>query len=201
MPARPRPASGLVRFPAEVGVRRLLPPQYRASTVRTACIPKRPARDARDMAAWSGLCARFTSDEAGATEVLGVVLMVAVTVVLATSAAPALMDLTDDVPRPPTATFAFEQPDCDNPATLQVVHVAGESIDASELYLRSQELDLHGSWANPHNYETNLGGDGTVDAGDTATMCAADFSGVAVRVVWRSDSGKSMVLATWRGGE
>lgn len=140
---------------------------------------------------------RLVADDAGATEVIGVVLLVAVTVVLASTAAPALMSYTDAMTTYPSATFAFEQSDCDKTA-LEVAHVAGDTIDASNLYLRSPHLDLHGSWADPEGYSVHGAGDGTVAAGDTATVCGKNLDDATVRVVWESEKGKSVVLARWR---
>ncbi len=140
---------------------------------------------------------RFTSDEAGATEVIGVVLLVAVTVVLASTAAPALMSYTDTMTTYPSATFAFDQSDCEK-TELRVTHVAGDAVDASNLYLRSPDVHLSGSWADPHGYAVHGAGDGTIAAGDAAVICAKGLDDATVRVVWESEKGKSVVLATWR---
>jgi flagellin-like protein len=140
----------------------------------------------------------FASDDAGATEVIGVVLMVAVTVVLASAAAVPLESYTGAVTAYPLATFAFDHTQCDKGETLEVTHLAGDAVNASELYLRSPDLHLTGSWADPHGYEVSGADDGKIEAGDTARICGGSFDDATVRVVWKSGDGESIVLGTWR---
>lgn len=140
-------------------------------------------------------------DETGVSPVIGVVLMVAITVMLAATAQTFVFSYTEDLNQrqSPQAGFSFETGDCgDEP--LLVTHTGGDVIDADQLYIRSPDLSLSGPFSDPSGYETTTGDDGNVKAGDTATVCTDDLDGITVQVVWVSETGDdAVVLAEWNG--
>ncbi|RKD97700.1 type IV pilin [Halopiger aswanensis] len=148
------------------------------------------------------------ADRTAVSSVVGVLLLIAITVVLAGVVHTFAFSLADDnLQTYPTAGVSIDaDADCtDEKATgLVATHVAGDSIPADELYLESvgENPELSGSWATPDGYSTAGVDDGTVSAGDTATVCAKDddLEETTVQVVWQADSGaRSLVLAEWDG--
>lgn len=142
----------------------------------------------------------FFGDKTAVSPVIGVVLMVGVAVLLASTVHVFVFSFADEVePKPPHAGFTFETSECgDEP--LSVTHAGGDSIEADQLYLRSPDLSLSGPFSDPSDYSTVGIDDGTVDTGDRATICTEDLDGVTVRVVWVPESGgRSVILAEWTG--
>ncbi|AEH37316.1 type IV pilin [Halopiger xanaduensis] len=146
----------------------------------------------------------LSDDRTAVSSVVGVLLLIAITVVLAGVVHTFAFSLADDTLQTyPTAGVSIDaDADCDDEKATGLVatHVAGDSIPANELYLEttSDDPDLSGSWAAPDEYATAGVDDGTVSAGDTATVCAKEdaLEGTTVQVVWRAESdARSLVLA------
>ena len=142
--------------------------------------------------------------------VIGVVLMVALTIVLAGTVHAFVFGIADDnLHDQPMAGFSFETDatECKGDG-LSVTHVSGDTIPADQLYLRSDALSKatgdtpSGSWTAPGGYTTSGLEDGAVSAGSSATLCVGEggLEDETVQVVWRSESGeRSAVLAEWDG--
>ncbi|MFP8952133.1 type IV pilin [Natrialbaceae archaeon A-arb3/5] len=138
---------------------------------------------------------RAFGDERAASQVLGVILMIAVTVSLAGVVHAHAVDFGDqNLHEPaPKAAFTVENADCSG---TQITHEAGDSIPADELYVRSPELSISGPWADPTGYSTAGTADGTVQAGDRATLCNVDSKEFEIQLVWKSDQNdRSVVLS------
>lgn len=136
------------------------------------------------------------NDRRGVTPVVGVALLLAITVLLAGVVTVYAVDLGDQhLAEPaPMAAFTTETGTCAG-TEVTVVHQAGETIPADELYLQSAEKPLSGSWAKPNGYETHGVGDGVVRSGDRATVCVDASSAVSLEVVWHAaESDRSAVL-------
>jgi len=127
----------------------------------------------------------FTDDSA-VSPVIGVILMVAITVILAAVIGAFVLNLGQGVQQTaPQASFNFDYTN----DSVDVTHETGDSIEANLLNVTSS--------ANI-NY-SNVGGfddfaDGTtVSAGTTATynLTSAEWSGETVRVVWESENGEN----------
>ncbi|GAB3665964.1 type IV pilin [Halopiger thermotolerans] len=149
-----------------------------------------------------------SDDRTAVSSVVGVLVLIAITVVLAGVVHAFAFGLADDTLQTyPTAGVSIDaDADCDDEKATGLIatHIAGDSIPADELYLKAagDDLELSGSWADPDGYSTAAVDDGAVSAGDTATVCAKDetLEETTVRVVWRADSGtRSLVLAEWDG--
>lgn len=146
----------------------------------------------------------LSDDRTAVSSVVGVLILIAITVVLAGVVHTFAFGLADDnLQTYPTAGVSIDaDADCDDGKATGLVatHVAGDSIPADELYLESvgEGPELSDSWADPDGYATTGIDDGTVSAGDTATVCAKDdtLEETTVQVVWRAESGaRSLVLA------
>jgi flagellin-like protein len=115
--------------------------------------------------------------------VVGVALVVALTVVLATVVSATALGFGTLAAPTPTARFTFDH---DERAGLVVTHDGGRAIPAAELAIAGEDPDgvaAFGPWAAA----------GTVGAGDATTLTGVDGDEV-VRVVWSRD-GRSAVLA------
>ena len=156
-----------------------------------------------------GTGTRFDSADTAVAPVVGVLLMIALTVVLAGTVHAVAFGIADDnLHAQPMAGFSFESDpaDCKGDG-LSAMHVAGDTIPADELYLRSTATGAKadapsGSWADPNGYATRGLEDGTVGAGASATLCTGEgaLEGGTVRVVWRSSSGERSAVLAERNG-
>lgn len=161
---------------------------------------------------------QLVHDGDAVSPVVGVILMVAVTVILAAVAGSFVLGLGEETRgAPPQAGFEFEYAD-DNgdPAggtydQLRITHVSGATIDVERLSLRSSapigsgpangsdpdytdEIDLDGS----------VGPASTVSAGDSlyvsTDVSEQELDDLTVRIVYTDVSGTNSVpLATWNG--
>lgn len=122
---------------------------------------------------------KLLGDDEAVSPVIGVILMVAITVILAAVIGTFVLGLGDQVSdTTPSASFTFDYDD-DN-SKLTITHDGGDSIEASNLEIKSDA----GSINIPTSFTS------TVSAGDSAT---ADGVGPSetVRVVFNSDDGES----------
>lgn len=144
----------------------------------------------------------FRTDDSGVSPVVGVILMVAITVLLAATAATFFLDLGSSgamSEQTPQAAFTFDY-EAGSPDTLTIEHRSGDSIRAGSLYVTVSGA----STGNGQHAFTSLGGapaaGSEITAGTRATFSAAslDLSDATVTVNWRSpDNGRSVQLATW----
>ena len=142
-------------------------------------------------------------DERAVSPVIGVILMVAITVILAAVIGTFVLGLGDQVQTTsPSASFSFDF-DRSTDNTTTVTHDGGDGIDAEELVMRG---DLNAS-SNGASWAQNASVGDTVRAGDSATVASdgngdfgwEDYSdGDQLRVVWEdADSDSSSTLGRW----
>jgi flagellin-like protein len=166
----------------------------------------------------------FTDDDA-VSPVIGVILMVAITVILAAVIGTFVLGLGDQVSNTsPTASFSFDYSNSSgNPGdTLEVTHDGGDRIDASLVNASVTGADVQDVDAGNHESANHVGttfsGASEVSAGTSDTLDINDFnfgggsiatgadhldlSGATVRVVWSSSNGgDSATLGKWSGPE
>lgn len=146
------------------------------------------------------------NDDEAVSPVIGVILMVAITVILAAVIATFVLGLGDQISSTaPQASFSFDYSEgefhdddqgTDEDGMLTVTHNGGSSINAGELFIRGA-TGSNGDWTTAGNApygdsssEVNAGNDIKVDVsgGDT------------VRVTYESsDGGDSATLGKWTG--
>ncbi|MFC6973978.1 type IV pilin [Halomicroarcula sp. GCM10025709] len=146
-------------------------------------------------------------DDNAVSPVIGVILMVAITVILAAVIATFVLGLGDQVSNTaPQATFSFDYEagagNGNGDGSLTVVHDGGDSIVASELFLRGSTATgtntYTGSWDQVNNSNSGLGQAGEVRAGTSVSTQVG--SGDTVRIVYQSsDGGNSATLGRWTG--
>ncbi|MFC7205421.1 type IV pilin [Haloferax namakaokahaiae] len=125
---------------------------------------------------------KFLTESRAVSPVIGVILMVAITVILAAVIGTFVLGLGDQVgDTAPQASFSFEYNETSEMMTI--THESGEAI-------ATENLNVSVS-SNPGVTPTiNDGGDGQLSAGETIVV---DTDGLAdgdtVRVIWTSESG------------
>jgi flagellin-like protein len=159
------------------------------------------------------------TDDDAVSPVIGVILMVAITVILAAVIGTFVLGLGDQVSNTsPTASFTFEFTDASSGTTdsLDVTHDGGDQITASQLTFAASGVvekndgtndDLSVASSNAWPDASSAGPNDDVGAGSTATIDNSlfqdapgssgdgfnsgevDLSGATVRVVWSSPNG------------
>jgi len=136
-------------------------------------------------------------DDDAVSPVIGVILMVAITVILAAVIATFVLGLGDQISSTaPQASFSFDYEESGGGAydgNLTVTHNGGNSITANELFIRGAAA-TNGDWATIDGYGTNS----DINAGDSVTVEVN--SGDTVRVTFESSGGgDSATLGKWAG--
>ncbi|ELZ93616.1 type IV pilin [Haloferax sulfurifontis] len=134
----------------------------------------------------------FADDDA-VSPVIGVILMVAITVILAAVIGTFVLGLGDQVSETaPQATFSFDYDSTSGSELLTITHETGDAIDPARLEVVSPTIGTV-SWSN-------TGSDSLVNAGDSQEFSSGTAipSGETVRIVWTSESGStSATLQSW----
>jgi flagellin-like protein len=131
------------------------------------------------------------TDESAVSPVIGVILMVAITVILAAVIGSFVLNLGGSLQQTaPQASFAFDYED----QNVTITHETGDSIEASQL--NATVSDGTFDYGTSDKFEDEA--DGTISAGDSATYeYGSNWGGETVRVVWESDNGEnSATLST-----
>jgi flagellin-like protein len=150
-------------------------------------------------------------DEDAVSPVIGVILMVAITVILAAVIASFVLGLGDQAQQTtPQASFSFDYSETGtNVGELRVTHDGGDTIDADSLYIRGTNLD-----ADTNNGDGNTGlwtstavgySNSEVSAGNSVLLGGTDDEvpdNYDVRVVFETPEGdQSATLASDTGPE
>ena len=163
---------------------------------------------------------RLLTDDEAVSPVIGVILMVAITVILAAVIGTFVLGLGDQVGNTaPQASFTFDYADnTDGADVLEITHDGGDSISDAALAVTSDTTFQQGDG----NTTTDAGAtsvgldessattpwgqtDGEYAAGDTFAITAdtpgtTSLDGATVRVVWSAEGGdSSATLGKWEG--
>ncbi|ADE01922.1 type IV pilin [Haloferax volcanii] len=137
---------------------------------------------------------KFLSESRAVSPVIGVILMVAITVILAAVIGTFVLGLGDQVgDTAPQASFSF---DYDGAQEITITHESGDSIASDELSV------VIPSGLTADTVSKKTGSDDSMNAGDTIVveLAAGDEleDGDQVRLVWTSESGSnSATLQTY----
>ena len=138
---------------------------------------------------------KFLSESRAVSPVIGVILMVAITVILAAVIGTFVLGLGDQVgDTAPQASFSFNY----DGTELTITHESGSQIDGDLVTIAG---DVNVTDAGDGNKWSTLGSD-TISAGESVVVQDTDEDGFAsgdtVRVVWTSESGSnSATLQRW----
>jgi flagellin-like protein len=149
------------------------------------------------------------SDDRAVSPVIGVILMVAITVILAAVIGTFVLGLGDQVSQTtPNASFSFDYTaeSGSNNDTLDIAHSGGDTLEANEVNVSvtggGNVTEGSYSWNNDFS-----GGD-SVSAGSSVTIDGSvigsgdpvRLNNATVRVVWQAAEGDSSAqLGTWSG--
>jgi len=131
-------------------------------------------------------------DDRAVSPVIGVILMVAITVILAAVIGTFVLGLGDQVQSTtPQASFGFDSSDAKQNVTI--THQSGDSIEASSLSISSTRTFVEGNFDSFSGDSVSAGTTVEITAGDASD--ADDFAGETVRVIYDSpDSDSSSTL-------
>lgn len=145
---------------------------------------------------------RFTSpdDDRAVSPVIGVILMVAITVILATMVGSVFLDFAGQISeQPPQAAFEYKFDDEENEVT--VTHASGEQIDSSSL-----RILVDGTEAYPDEEgEYEVDEFSSLRAGDSIDITydgEGDRPEASIRIVWENpatDSANTLDSREWPG--
>jgi flagellin-like protein len=155
-------------------------------------------------------------DDEAVSPVIGVILMVAITVILAAVIGTFVLGLGNDLgSNAPQASFTFDfdeasdatssgMLDCgdasgagaDGEGKLTISHDGGDRIEAGQLSITgSSDSGANGKWSD---CGSTYGADSDISAGDTLQIAASGAD--TIRVVWESSNGgDSATLGKWAG--
>ncbi|WP_276247913.1 type IV pilin N-terminal domain-containing protein [Haladaptatus sp. YSMS36] len=137
----------------------------------------------------------FTEEDA-VSPVIGVILMVAITVILAAVIGTFVLGLGDQVgDTGPQTQFSF---DYDGSDILTITHESGDKIKASEITIKDADGDINVAWGASSSFVT--AGD-SVDVGSSGLGSTAVETDDTVRLIWQSGSSDSSTLQKWEGPE
>lgn len=164
---------------------------------------------------------QLLDDDRAVSPVIGVILMVAITVILAAVIGTFVLGLGDQVSQTtPNASFGFDYDRVNGGNdSLTISHNGGDTIGSTEVSVAVSGGSISASNGTDsdlnqaHNW-TDFGSGGDISAGSTAdinranlevlsefdTVSEVDLSGATVRVVWQSSGGDSSAqLGRWDG--
>ena len=116
--------------------------------------------------------------------VIGVILMVAVTVILASVVSTLVLGMGSDVESTPQASFGF---DSDGAGTVTITHTGGESLANASVAV----IGATGGFA----WDTAVTDDSKLTAGETGT--ATVDPGDELTIVWTGNDDRSAILSSY----
>ena len=127
------------------------------------------------------------TDDDAVSPVIGVILMVAITVILAAVIGTFVLGLGGQVQSTsPNAQFTFNE---DDTGDLQITHDGGDQVSTSNLNMTGD--DSTNTIANCQN-SSDWGGVDELSAGDSCTVPSGQLdSDETVRITWESDDGSN----------
>jgi len=141
----------------------------------------------------------FNDDDA-VSPVIGVILMVAITVILAAVIASFVLGLGDQNNPAPTVDFSIEW-DGDN-NNIDVTHSDGDEVSGDNIYIRGSNIGTTTGGGTGDTWNTIAGTSGSISAGQSLTIgtdtdASDDYN---IRIVWEDpDSDQTSTLDTDEG--
>ena len=138
-------------------------------------------------------------DDGAVSPVIGVILMVAITVILAAVIGTFVLGLGDRVSQAqPTATFTFEYTD-GSPDEVSITHDGGDAVEISQLSVNVAGTVVWEAANTPTDWSSNGWGSGEITAGDELTLTEGSNpdmgDGDKVKIIWTADgSDKTAVI-------
>lgn len=124
------------------------------------------------------------TEDRAVSPVIGVVLMVAVTVILAAIVAAFALGMGGNASSTPQASFDYDYAS----GTVNVTHVGGDPLDPARVTVQKNGGDAGVTF-------NDYGGDGDISTGDDVSFSAN--SGDTIRIVWEGSNGKTATVSTY----
>ena len=130
----------------------------------------------------------LSADDDAVSPVIGVILMVAITVILAAVIGTFVLGLSDQVQNTsPNAQFTFNE---DSNGNLSMTHNSGESIDVGNLNVTSDGATTVTACQDASGSNGWSADNGTISAGSTCTVPDGQLDDDStVSITWQSDDG------------
>ncbi|MBP2250445.1 flagellin-like protein [Halarchaeum solikamskense] len=150
---------------------------------------------------------QLLSDDRGVSPVIGVILMVAITVILAAVIGTFVLGLGSNVGNnAPSATFDYDYSgtfnDSNNNAAVAITHQGGDAIEHDTIHVNIGSDRINTSTDNAgsgYTFATNDWNTSQITAGDRVNI-STDGSGIPanedVQVVWQSSGGSSSIISS-----
>ena len=136
-------------------------------------------------------------DDRAVSPVIGVILMVAITVILAAVIGTFVLGLGDSLSESaPSATYDWDQNTTDGPIGITLSHTGGDSIEGSTVSLAGDatDSDLGADWQSG---DAISAGDSVAINNSSASVDSDDIeSGNTLKLVWSSSEGGSSSVLT-----
>lgn len=130
-------------------------------------------------------------EDRGVSPVIGVILMVAITVILAAVIATFVMNMGPTETTMPNAQFNFDADDTsgnDQIDTVEIEHNGGGAVDSDNVDIQA---DDDGGTPTINSFSMT-----EISAGDTTTVTGSDLT--SVQIIWKNpDSGETQIMAEW----
>jgi flagellin-like protein len=143
---------------------------------------------------------QLLNDDDAVSPVIGVILMVAITVILAAVIGTFVLGLGDQVQETaPNAQFSWDDYSDTGPTAAQitVTHDGGSSIPAGRLNFGGDVNDTSSTW-DSYGGTAASASDSQISAGSSATLYLTESSGASASVIWSSEGGgRTATLAEW----
>ncbi|WP_089881024.1 type IV pilin [Halogeometricum limi] len=133
----------------------------------------------------------FTDDSA-VSPVIGVILMVAITVILAAVIGTFVLNLGGSVSQTtPQASFGFDYNNSNDSAVI--THETGDTIDADSENLKVvvEGKDITNAWGDASESSNDAVFAGSISAGSSTEIKVSGWASDTVRVVWSSETGEN----------
>jgi flagellin-like protein len=127
----------------------------------------------------------FADDDA-VSPVIGVILMVAITVILAAVIGTFVLGLGSEVQETPAAQFTFEETTVSGNEEVRITHDGGDPVSRDNLKVVDS---AGGEYCTPSS--TNDWSDTEVTAGNSCTTSGMSSTDGELRVTWESDDGST----------
>jgi len=137
-------------------------------------------------------------DDRGVSEVTGVVILVAATVLVTASVGVFVLLGGTDTGGPPQANFSYQY--ISGSSTLIVTHERGDTFAAGNLTVRSGDTEAGWAALASTNETVPVGPGATVQLSRNSAWGENINNGDNVRVVYSPDTGNETVLSRWSGG-
>ena len=142
---------------------------------------------------------KLLDDDDAVSPVIGVILMVAITVILAAVIASFVLGLGPSGSQQPTASFGFDYNGGSGVSDLVISHENGDQIKENNLYIRGNfgsgsSTSSAGTWASlGGSASASIGSTSAVSSGDSVTVQAG--SDYDLSVVWEVDDNSATLTS------